>query len=46
MMLTRAREKLLDIYDKPMPLGTWPGIELEIEPMRPETIWGPWMPGR
>ena len=45
-LLTRAKEKLLEIYEKPMPPGTWPGVELESEPIHPESIWGPWMPTR
>lgn len=44
-LLARAREKLVEIYDQLLPLGTLPGVEPEIEPVRPETIWGPWMPG-
>lgn len=43
-LLARAGEKLIEIYDNSLPLGTWPDVELEEEPVRPETVWGPWIP--
>lgn len=45
-LLARAREKLVDIYDHALPLGTWPDFEEKIEPVRVESIWGPWMEPR
>ncbi|PXA03203.1 hypothetical protein DDZ13_13345 [Coraliomargarita sinensis] len=42
-LLARAKELLTDIYGNQVPLGTWPGVELEEQPIKASEVWGPWM---
>ncbi|HKK17930.1 MAG TPA: sulfatase-like hydrolase/transferase [Opitutales bacterium] len=42
-LLKRAKELLIDVYSDQVPLGTWPGVELEKEPLEASDVWGPWI---
>lgn len=42
-LLARAKEKLSEIYANQMPLGTWPGSDLEEEPLKASDVWGEWI---
>jgi arylsulfatase len=44
-MLGRAKELLIDIYNNQIPLGTWPGVELEEPPLKALDVWGKWLQG-
>lgn len=43
-MLARAKELLTDVYSHQLPLGTWPGDEIDEQPVEAQEVWGPWMP--
>jgi arylsulfatase A-like enzyme len=42
-LLQRAKELLKDVYGDQVPLGTWPGVDLEEEPLEASDVWGKWI---
>ncbi|MFO8026273.1 MAG: sulfatase-like hydrolase/transferase [Opitutales bacterium] len=42
-MLARAEELLTDVYSDQVPLGTWPGAEVDEAPVQAEEVWGKWL---
>ncbi|MGB0767776.1 MAG: sulfatase-like hydrolase/transferase [Phycisphaeraceae bacterium] len=42
-MLRHAKQRLTEIYDNQLPLGTAPGVERSQEPLSAEEVWGPWI---
>jgi len=42
-LLDRAEALLTDIYNNQVPLGTWPGVDLEVAPIQADEVWGPWI---
>ncbi len=42
-LLARAKELLGEIYMNQIPLGAWPGVELEDEPIKASEVWGNWI---
>ncbi len=42
-LLARAKVLLKDVYGNQVPLGTWPGVELEKAPLQASDVWGKWI---
>jgi arylsulfatase A-like enzyme len=42
-LLKRAKDLLIDVYSDQVPLGTWPGVELEEKPLDASDVWGSWI---
>jgi hypothetical protein len=39
-MLARAKGLLTDLYSNQVPLGTWPGVELDEPALKSSDVWG------
>jgi arylsulfatase A-like enzyme len=39
-MLARAKGLLTDLYSNQVPLGTWPGVELDEPALKASDVWG------
>ncbi|MBT8037418.1 MAG: hypothetical protein KJO21_07725 [Verrucomicrobiae bacterium] len=42
-LLAQAEELLSDVYGQQVPLGTWPGVELEEAPLKAAEVLGKWL---
>ena len=42
-LLALAKERLTEIYENQLPLGTWPGVEASEAPLRASDVWGKWI---
>jgi uncharacterized sulfatase len=42
-LLSLAKERLTEIYENQIPIGTWPGVEAPDPPLQARDVWGKWM---
>jgi arylsulfatase A-like enzyme len=42
-LLALAKERLTEIYENQLPIGTWPGVEAPEPPLQASDVWGEWI---
>lgn len=42
-LLALAKDRLTDVYENQLPVGTWPGVEVPDPPLRAQDVWGKWI---